>query len=276
MNQRKDYLMNTDETQALIAEARQEESIHDKLGDGFGEDSEERAFYYEHRDRYKRLADALAALATPQEEKSAAKVVTVSYEASASCSHGTCPAGCSHLMWACTACSCEGGWGASRERLEELAAKHECPPAPQEEDTREFVADRVARALDGNGGDDLGEAAGEGALHLALASPIREAIEDVYADCGDSDPRVLSTNIAQRLAYLLPPAILAAFPVLSRAAAPEEVEWEYQCNRGGLYGMNVPVDDPEQHRFVCNEPRLERRRKAGPWEAVPHDNSDPR
>ncbi len=66
MNQRKDYLMNTDETQALIAEARQEESIHDKLGDGFGEDSEERAFYYEHRDRYKRLADALAALATPQ------------------------------------------------------------------------------------------------------------------------------------------------------------------------------------------------------------------
>ncbi len=168
-----------------------------------------------------RLADALAALATPQEEKSAAKVVTVSYEASASCSHGTCPAGCSHLMWACTACSCEGGWGASRERLEELAAKHECPPAPQEEDTREFVADRVARALDGNGGDDLGEAAGEGALHLALASPIREAIEDVYADCGDSDPRVLSTNIAQRLAYLLPPAILAAFPVLSRDIAGE-------------------------------------------------------
>lgn len=43
----------------LIAEARQEESIHDKLGDGFSEGSEERAFYYGHRDRYKRLADAL-------------------------------------------------------------------------------------------------------------------------------------------------------------------------------------------------------------------------
>ena len=45
----------------LIAEARQEESIQDKLGDGFSDGSEERAFYYEHRDRYKRLADALEA-----------------------------------------------------------------------------------------------------------------------------------------------------------------------------------------------------------------------
>ena len=43
----------------LIAEAREEESIQDKLGDGFSEGSEERAFYYEHRDRYKRLTDAL-------------------------------------------------------------------------------------------------------------------------------------------------------------------------------------------------------------------------
>ena len=45
----------------LIAEARHEESIQDKLGDGFSEGSEERAFYYEHRDRYGRLADALEA-----------------------------------------------------------------------------------------------------------------------------------------------------------------------------------------------------------------------
>lgn len=78
----------------------------------------------------------------------------------------------------------------------------------------EAIADRLARALDGNGGDDLGLAEGEGALHLALDYPIREAIEDVYADCGDSSPGVLSTNIAQRLAYLLPPALLAAFPAL--------------------------------------------------------------
>ena len=75
--------------------------------------------------------------------------------------------------------------------------------------TVEIIADRLARELDGNDGDDLGSAHGEGALHLALDFPIREAIEDVYADCGDSDHRVLSTNIAKRLAYLLPPAVLA-------------------------------------------------------------------
>lgn len=75
----------------------------------------------------------------------------------------------------------------------------------------EEVADRLARALDGNGGDDLGLATGEGTLHLALDIPIREAIEDVYADCGDSSPGVLSTNIAQRLAYILPPALIEAF-----------------------------------------------------------------
>ena len=81
--------------------------------------------------------------------------------------------------------------------------------APDAVVTVEMIADLLARELDGNDGDDLGSAHGEGALHLALDFPIREAIEDVYADCGDSDPRVLSTNIAKRLAYLLPPAVLA-------------------------------------------------------------------
>lgn len=39
-----------------------------------------------------------------------------------------CPNGCSHLMWACARCSCEGGWGGSRERLQEIADQHVCPP----------------------------------------------------------------------------------------------------------------------------------------------------
>lgn len=86
----------------------------------------------------------------------------------------------------------------------------------------EAVADKLARALDGNGGDDLGLAEGEGALHLALDYPIREAIEDVYADCGDSTPSVLSTNIAQRLAYLLPKALIEAFPSLARSSVDLE------------------------------------------------------
>lgn len=43
------------------------------------------------------------------------------------CADGTCPAGCSHLMWACSFCSCEGGWGTERERLDGLAEAHDCP-----------------------------------------------------------------------------------------------------------------------------------------------------
>lgn len=53
----------------LIEEAWQEASIHDKLGDGFSEGSEERAFYYGHRDRYKRLADALAARQPSEDDR---------------------------------------------------------------------------------------------------------------------------------------------------------------------------------------------------------------
>lgn len=55
-------MSDVSKTNELIAEARHEESIQDKLGDGFSEGSEERAFYYEHRDRYKRLADALVSV----------------------------------------------------------------------------------------------------------------------------------------------------------------------------------------------------------------------
>lgn len=60
----------------LIAEARQEESIQDKLGDGFSEGSEERAFYYEHRDRYKRLTDALE-VATSERDAALAAVAAI-------------------------------------------------------------------------------------------------------------------------------------------------------------------------------------------------------
>lgn len=77
------------------------------------------------------------------------------------------------------------------------------------DDEREALADRLARRLI----DDpkqLMLAEGTGALHVALSDSIRSVIEDVYADCGDSDPGVLSSNIARRLAWDLPPAIHAA------------------------------------------------------------------
>lgn len=90
---------------------------------------------------------ATAALTTPQEVQIAAKVVPVSYEASASCSQGVCPSGCSHLMWQCAACSCEGGWGLSRGLLEELAAKHECPPAWGEGDATDPAFEALEQEL---------------------------------------------------------------------------------------------------------------------------------
>lgn len=92
----------------------------------------------------------LASDTTPSEPT--AKVVSVSHEASPSCSQGVCPDGCSHLMWECKACSCEGGWGAPRERLEELAAQHVCvtvAPALSEgwstEDRRNAEAEAKSR-----------------------------------------------------------------------------------------------------------------------------------
>lgn len=37
-----------------------------------------------------------------------------------SCADGLCRKGCSHLYWKCDVCTCEGGWGVERERLEEM------------------------------------------------------------------------------------------------------------------------------------------------------------
>lgn len=77
------------------------------------------------------------------------------------------------------------------------------------DDEREALADRLARRLIDDP-EQLMLAEGTGALHVALSESIRSTIEDVYADCGDSDPGVLSSNIARRLAWDLPPAILSA------------------------------------------------------------------
>jgi hypothetical protein len=85
------------------------------------------------------MRDRLAALTTPQEPAGdqAVRVVTRGFESD--CAIGVCPGACSHLMWECKRCSCEGGWGMPRDLLEDLAAKHVCPapPAPQEGDARE-------------------------------------------------------------------------------------------------------------------------------------------
>ena len=124
--------MTPEETRALIAESRGEGPNTDEL--------------------ILRLATALETLTTPQEPKSAAKAVPVSYESSASCWHSVCPSGCSHLMWACSACSCEGGWGAPRDLLEQWAAKHVCPPpAPADAAALLEVVDVAQRRWNGIG-----------------------------------------------------------------------------------------------------------------------------
>lgn len=59
------------------------------------------------------------------------------------CASGYCPSGCSHKMWKCDTCQCEGGWGAPVGRLEDFAAEHVCP-----EDTA--PADAIEQNSEGN------------------------------------------------------------------------------------------------------------------------------
>lgn len=66
----------------------------------------------------------------PRSPGSGSKARVASVPPTVACVDGTCPTGCSHLMWQCDGCSCEGGWGAARERLQELADAHVCPPPP--------------------------------------------------------------------------------------------------------------------------------------------------
>lgn len=87
------------------------------------------------------------------------------------CSDGLCPMGCSHLMWACAKCSCEGGWGAEREKLEALSATHVCPEphAAAAPDDREKL---IAEARDWARYDATGASKIVLALCDALAAPV--------------------------------------------------------------------------------------------------------
>ena len=92
---------------------------------------------------------------------------------------------------------------ASRDMVRAVAAQVLAVPVPADHPT-EPSGEKVerGRAL-ANAlvpGDDLGLSRGEGALHLAFASLAQDAIEDVYADCGDTDSGVLATNVGQRIA----------------------------------------------------------------------------
>lgn len=49
-------------------------------------------------------------------------------------------------------------------------------------------------------GEDLVYSRGEGALMLAFSILAKRAIEDVYADCGDTDAGVLASSVGQTIA----------------------------------------------------------------------------
>ena len=108
--------------------------------------------------------------------------------------------------------------------------------------TREDVAEALAREI--AQGADLGLSYGEGMLHLALTTPIRETIEDVYADCGDSHPGVLSSNISRRLAYILPDAVLALWPGKTEAEVRKQLAEEHgigDATSRPLYDAQVEI-----------------------------------
>lgn len=101
-----------------------------------------------------------------------ARVVPNDPNASA-CAAGYCLQGCSHMMWKCFTCQCEGGWGAPVGRLEDFAREHVCPPDPPAEPTVT---------------DDYEAGYAEG-FHHGLSGP--RASDDVAVQGEPSDAQVL-------------------------------------------------------------------------------------
>jgi hypothetical protein len=115
------------------------------------------------------------------------------------------------------------------------------------EDEREALADRLARRLIEDP-THLMLAEGTGALHVALGESIRSVIEEVYADWGDSDTGVLSSNIARCLAWDLLTVILAdAGFRRSEVPEPSVEEWnariEAERNKAFMQGCTPQHDD---------------------------------
>ncbi len=128
-------------------------------------------------------------------------------------------------------CSCEGGWGVARERLEGLAAKHVCvaaAPAPQEAAPVCAWCPLPARGDAWHNDGKLHPSCGQIGHGQGWVPPY---LAPVAKPCGESDD-----DIRGRLSELLftiydhgtqpnalreADAIIAAFPVLSRDIAGE-------------------------------------------------------
>jgi len=119
--------MTPDEMKALIAEARNEQSIHAKLAKGYAVGSEQRRWHEEHQDRYGRFADALEALsAHPAECENTGEPIAGPCEHCYGSGDASSLAGYAECVWC-------GGCG------------HDCRPAHPAEETEwaEFDADEI-------------------------------------------------------------------------------------------------------------------------------------
>lgn len=95
----------------------------------------------------------------------------------------------------------DDGTFASSEASLAFCARDWEPVSPGARDRGRELANALAPA------EHLGLSHGEGALGLAFASIARDAIEDVYADCGDTDAAVLASNVGGRIAHFVHKAL---------------------------------------------------------------------
>jgi len=183
--------------------------------------------------------ERLRALSAHPAPKPRARVVPRPFDSD--CAIGICAHKCSHLMWACDSCSCEGGWGAPQEKLAQMAAEHVCAAlsAHPAEETEELLAYKPITA------DELGS-------YLTGARP------------GD-----------QELSVLVPVHVVARAVAALREVQVEETEWEYGVHDARYDSVDECGDKPVTRASfqppLASDETVVRRRKAGPWSPVPTD-----
>ena len=97
-----------------------------------------------------------------------------------------------------------------------------------------------------------------------------EELVDVLRAERDAALAVVERVRAEADAYAEQPDVMELCGAVAQAlrtaldGAPES-EWEYQCTNN--INTTVLVDDPKLHAMQCSG-KIERRRKAGPWEPV--------
>lgn len=115
--------MSDDEMKALVAEARRHaEALINGTETGDADLLHDMAYALEAAQET--IAAFIIGGAAQPVPKPRTRVVPRPFDSD--CAIGICAHKCSHLMWVCDTCSCEGGWGAPQEKLAKMAAEHVC------------------------------------------------------------------------------------------------------------------------------------------------------